>query len=374
MTFNDVNLCEPISKALESIGYKQPTPIQKQAIPAILEGKDIFGCAQTGTGKTGAFSIPILQLLSAKNAKPGVKALILAPTRELAIQISESFNAYSKHLNLKNTTIFGGVPQKIQERALRGGVDILIATPGRLLDLLNQKIVHLNDISFFVLDEADRMLDMGFLNDIKKIIAKLPRQRQNLFFSATASPAIMKLANTLLTNPVHVSVTPVSSANPSVTQSIYRVAKADKKALLQHIMKDPAVAHVLVFTRTKRGADRVSKELNRIGISSDSIHGDKSQVARERALKGFKSHKIRVLVATDIASRGIDLDNLSHVINYEIPEQAETYVHRIGRTGRAGRSGIAFSFCDRDEQVYLKEINKLTKQNIPFVPNHPYLN
>jgi len=372
MIFKDLKLSEPLLMALEDVGYKNPTPIQQQTIEPILDGKDIFGCAQTGTGKTGAFSLPILQRLAGSSRTGNVKALVLAPTRELAIQISDNIRSYSKYLNITHTTIFGGVSQKNQVNELRKGVDIIIATPGRLLDLMNQRIIRLDKIEYFVLDEADRMLDMGFINDIKKIIYKLPQNRQTLFFSATAAPAIMKLANTLLKDPVHVSVTPVSSTTPLVEQSIYYVAKENKRALLKHILNENAVEHALVFTRTKRGADRVTKELNKNGISAEAIHGDKSQGARERALKGFKARKIRVLVATDIASRGIDVDKLSHVINYEIPEQAETYVHRIGRTGRAGSPGIALSFCTQDELSYMKDITKLIKQNIAVVSSHPF--
>ena len=357
------------------MGYTSPTPIQEQSIPAILEGKDIFGCAQTGTGKTAAFALPILQLLDhhkQEGAPKRIKALILAPTRELALQISDSFSSYAKFLNLTHTTVFGGVSQHLQVKDLRRGVDILIATPGRLLDLMNQGFIQLNHIEFFVLDEADRMLDMGFINDIKKVIVKLPAKKQTLFFSATAAPDIMKLANTLLRNPVSVSVTPVSSTATLVEQSVYYVAKEDKRSLLKYVLNNGKIEHALVFTRTKHGADKVAKDLNSIGIKAEAIHGNKSQNARERALKGFKNRSIRVLVATDIASRGIDVDKLSHVINYEIPEQAETYVHRIGRTGRAGSSGIAMSFCTRDEMPYLKDINKLIKKNIEVVASHPY--
>lgn len=374
MTFNDLTLSEPLIQALESIGYKNPTPIQEQAILPALAGRDLFGCAQTGTGKTGAFSLPILQHLSNRPRSAGVKALILAPTRELALQISDNIRSYSKYLKLTHATIFGGVSQKNQERELQKGVDTIVATPGRLLDLMMQGIIRLDKVEYFVLDEADRMLDLGFINDIKKIISKLPHKRQTLFFSATAAPEIMKLANTLLKNPVHISVTPVSSTTPLVEQSLYYVAKENKRALLKHILSESAVEHALVFTRTKRGADRVSKELNKNGIRAEAIHGDKSQGARERALMGFKTRKIRVLVATDIASRGIDVDKLSHVINYEIPEQAETYVHRIGRTGRAGASGIALSFCDKDELSYMKDINKLIKQKIAVISAHPFSN
>jgi ATP-dependent RNA helicase RhlE len=372
MTFNDLKLTEPLLMALKSMGYENPTPIQEQAITPILSGKDIFGHAQTGTGKTAAFSLPILDQLHRKQPTRFLKALILAPTRELATQISENIRSYTKHMKISHATIFGGVSQSSQERALYNGVDMVIATPGRLLDLMNQGIIKLDKIEYFVLDEADRMLDMGFINDIKKIIAKLPVKRQTLFFSATASPGIMKLANTILKNPVNISVTPVSSTTHLVDQNLYYVSKEDKKLLLNHILSSESVENALVFTRTKRGADRVAKELKRNGISSESIHGNKSQGARERALKGFKSKKIRVLVATDIASRGIDVEKLSHVINYEIPEQAETYVHRIGRTGRAGSKGVALSFCAKDELRYMKDISKLIKKNIPVVSSHPF--
>jgi len=375
MNFTELKLIKPLITALDKMGYTSPTPIQEQSIPAILEGKDIFGCAQTGTGKTAAFALPILQLLDhhkQEGAPKRIKALILAPTRELALQISDSFSSYAKFLNLTHTTVFGGVSQHLQVKDLRRGVDILIATPGRLLDLMNQGFIQLNHIEFFVLDEADRMLDMGFINDIKKVIVKLPAKKQTLFFSATAAPDIMKLANTLLRNPVSVSVTPVSSTATLVEQSVYYVAKEDKRSLLKYVLNNGKIEHALVFTRTKHGADKVAKDLNSIGIKAEAIHGNKSQNARERALKGFKNRSIRVLVATDIASRGIDVDKLSHVINYEIPEQAETYVHRIGRTGRAGSSGIAMSFCTRDEMPYLKDINKLIKKNIEVVASHPY--
>lgn len=372
MTFSNLKLVKPLIMALDKMGYTNPTPIQQQAMPHILEGKDIFGCAQTGTGKTAAFALPILQKLSLKNEPKAIRALILAPTRELASQISENIKSYGKHLTVSHTTIFGGVSQNNQVKDLRRGVDILVATPGRLLDLMQQGFIKLNNIEYFVLDEADRMLDMGFINDIKRIIPKLPSKRQTLFFSATAAPEIMKLANTLLSNPVHITVTPVSSTTPLVEQSVYYVAKENKRSLLNHVLKNERIDHALVFTRTKRGADRVAKELNRSGISSEAIHGNKSQGARERALKGFKNRSIRVLVATDIASRGIDVDKLSHVINYEIPEQAETYVHRIGRTGRAGATGKALSFCAREELSYMKDIDKLIKHKIDVVTSHPF--
>lgn len=375
MTFSNLRLIKPLVMALEKKGYTEPTPIQEQAIPHVLDGKDVFGCAQTGTGKTAAFALPILQLLDAKkesNKSRVIKALILAPTRELASQISDNFLAYGKNLGISHCTIFGGVSQGPQVNNLRRGVDVLVATPGRLLDLMNQGFIKLNQVEYFVLDEADRMLDMGFINDIKKIIAKIPVKRQTLFFSATAAPSIMKLANTILNNPVSVAVTPISSTASLVTQSVYYVKKENKRLLLKHVLNNSKIEHALVFTRTKRGADKVAKDLNSIGVSAEAIHGNKSQGARERALKGFKNRTIRILVATDIASRGIDVDKLSHVINYEIPEQAETYVHRIGRTGRAGLSGVALSFCAYDELTYLKDINKLIKTNIEVVSTHPF--
>jgi len=372
MTFNNLMLSEPILKALIQAGYTHPTPIQEKAILPILQGRDIFGCAQTGTGKTAAFALPILELLNQKPKTTSIKTLVLAPTRELAQQISDNFAMYSTFLSITHTTVFGGVSQRNQERELRKGVDVLIATPGRLIDLMDQGLVSLDKIDFFVLDEADRMLDMGFINDIKRILKKLPSKRQTLFFSATATKEILNLANTLLKSPVHISVTPVSSATELVEQSIYYVSKEDKRSLLKHVLETENVDRALVFTRTKRGADRVSKELNKNGIHSEAIHGNKSQGARERALEGFKNKKIQVLVATDIASRGIDIDKLSHVINFEIPEQAETYLHRIGRTGRAGTSGIALSFVSNEERSYMKEINKLINKNIPVIGNHPF--
>ncbi len=376
MSFNDLRLIKPLILALDKKGYTQPTPIQQQSIPHILEGKDLFGCAQTGTGKTAAFALPVLQLLSQKKlnnpTNKSIKALILAPTRELALQISQSISDYGRNLGISHTTIFGGVGQKAQTMALQRGVDILVATPGRLLDLMNQGFVKLNNIEHFILDEADRMLDMGFINDLRKVIAKLPAKKQTLFFSATVAPDIMKLAHTLLVNPVSVSVTPVSSTAELIHQSVYFVKKENKRSLLNHLLLDNTIHNALVFTRTKHGADKVVKELIKTGIKAEAIHGNKSQSARERALKGFKNSQIRVLVATDIASRGIDIDKLSHVINFEIPEQAETYVHRIGRTGRAGASGKALSFCAREEMSYLKDIQKLTKKNIEVVNAHPF--
>ena len=363
-------------KALETEGYTTPTPIQEQGIPVVLEGKDLLGCAQTGTGKTAAFAIPILQnLYNSKHEEKGswnIKALILTPTRELAIQIDESFAAYGKHTGLKHLVVFGGVSQYHQTNALRRGVDILIATPGRLLDLIDQRFISLQHIQTFVLDEADRMLDMGFINDVRKIIAKLPAKRQTLFFSATMPAEISSLSKSILTNPVRIEVTPVSSTAEKVEQAVYFVEKNDKRSLLIHLLKDETIKSALVFARTKYGADKIAKELYRANIKVDAIHGNKSQAARQKALTDFKLGKIRVLVATDIAARGIDVDDLSHVINFELPNIAETYVHRIGRTGRAGLSGIALSFCDVEEREFLRDINKLIVNNIPVIEDHPF--
>ena len=378
ITFDQLNLVEPILKALKAEGYTTPTPIQQQAIPILLQGKDLLGCAQTGTGKTAAFAIPILQLLyklEQKNPskRRRIKALILTPTRELAIQIEESFNAYGKHTGLKPTVIFGGVSQHGQVDRLNRGIDILIATPGRLLDLMQQGFVHLNELQFFVLDEADRMLDMGFVNDVKKVIAKLPTKRHSLFFSATMPPVIQSLADSILHQPTKIEVTPVSSTADTIVQSLYYVAKSDKKRLLIHLLQTEKINSVLVFTRTKHGADRVVKDLDKAGIKAAAIHGNKSQNARQAALSDFKSGKIKVLLATDIASRGIDIDALSHVINFELPNIPETYVHRIGRTGRAGFNGIAFSFCDEEEFGELKDIQKLIGKQIPVNDTHPFV-
>lgn len=376
MSFEKLKLIQPILKALQTEGYTIPTPIQEQSIPIILQGQDLLGCAQTGTGKTAAFAIPILQLLDAgrtveKGRKP-IRSLILTPTRELAIQIGESFHSYGKHTGLKHTVIFGGVSQGAQTSALHNGVDILIATPGRLLDLMNQKFVNLSQLKIFVLDEADRMLDMGFIHDVKKVIAAIPQKRQTLFFSATMPPEIQKLANSILVNPIKVEVTPASTTAETIQQSIYFVDKGDKKHLLTHILSDKKIETALVFTRTKHGADKVVKDLLKAGITAEAIHGNKSQNARQRALTNFKSRETRILVATDIAARGIDIDELTHVINYELPNIPETYVHRIGRTGRAGASGIAFSFCDDEEKEYLQDIYKLISIAIPVVEDHPY--
>jgi ATP-dependent RNA helicase RhlE len=376
MSFEKLNLIEPILRALKTEGYTTPTPIQEQAIPILLERKDLLGCAQTGTGKTAAFAIPILQLLHQdelyKKEPAGIKTLILTPTRELAIQIGESFAAYGRHLKISHTVIFGGVSQKSQTDALRAGVDILIATPGRLLDLMNQRYVKLDHIKIFVLDEADRMLDMGFIHDVKKVIAKLPLKRQTLFFSATMPKEISSLANSILTNPVRVEVTPVSSTANTIQQSLYYVDKKNKKALLLDLLKNKSIITALVFTRTKHGADKVTTDLNKAGIHAEAIHGNKSQNARQRALTNFKMQKTRVLVATDIAARGIDVEDLSTVINFELPNIPETYVHRIGRTGRAGASGISISFCDFDEREFLRDIQKLIGKSIPVVDGHPF--
>jgi len=377
MKFEQLNLIEPLLQAIHKKGYLSPTPIQEKAIPAILMGKDLFGIAQTGTGKTAAFALPILQMLATERDRTQrrmIRALILAPTRELASQISDEFFTYGRQLNLKMLTVYGGVSQKPQTQALSKGVDIMVATPGRLLDLMQQRFISLKDIECFVLDEADRMLDMGFINDIKRIIAKLPARKQTMLFSATSNKEIMKLAESLLEHPVRVNLAPVASPPSLVSQKVYHVDKANKKLLLAHLLQDDTVLRALVFTRTKRGADRVVKYLSRQGIKADAIHGDKSQNAREKAMKAFKTNHIRVLVATDVASRGIDVDKLSHVINFEIPEEAETYVHRIGRTGRAEQVGTAFSFCATDEKPYLHNIHKLIKCNIDVVHSHPFVN
>jgi ATP-dependent RNA helicase RhlE len=375
MTFDSLQIIEPILRALKNEGYQTPTPIQSQTIPLTLAGKDILGCAQTGTGKTAAFAIPILQLLEAKPVNPKqrkIRSLIVTPTRELAIQIGESFDAYGKFTQQKNTVIFGGVGQKPQTDALQRGVDILIATPGRLLDLCQQGYVHFRDLEIFVLDEADRMLDMGFIHDIRKLIALLPKQRQSLFFSATMPPEITKLASSILIRPERGEVTPVSSTAETITQYLLYTDKGNKNALLLHVLEDKAIKSALVFTRTKHGADKVVKFLQHHHIKAEAIHGNKAQNARQRALNNFKSGETRVLVATDIAARGIDVDDLGFVINFEIPNIPETYVHRIGRTGRAGASGIALSFCDASEKPFLKDIEKLTGIKIPVKEQHPY--
>jgi len=362
-------------KALKTEGYTMPTPIQEQAIPVILEGKDLLGCAQTGTGKTAAFAIPMLQMLheEAKNEKGPrrIKALILTPTRELAIQIDESFAAYGRYTGIKHTVVFGGVSQIPQTNALKSGADILVATPGRLLDLINQKYISLSHVKMFVLDEADRMLDMGFSHDVKKIIAQLPIARQTLLFSATMPPEITKLIDTILSNPVKVEVTPASSTVDTIQQTVYFVDQKDKKSLLIKLLKSRSIDSALVFTRTKHGADKIARDLAKASIAAQAIHGNKSQMARQLALENFKLKRTRVLVATDIAARGIDVQELSHVINFDLPNVPETYVHRIGRTGRAGMGGTAVSFCDSEERAYLRDIQKLISKKIPVSVNQP---
>ncbi|MTG99472.1 MULTISPECIES: DEAD/DEAH box helicase [Myroides] len=367
MNFKDLNIITPILDAIEQVGYTAPTPIQKQAIPIVLDRKDIIGCAQTGTGKTASFAIPILQILhNNEHANKGIKALILTPTRELAIQISDNFKLYGQNLSLKHTTIFGGVSAEKQINQVRRGCDILIATPGRLLDLINQNVVKLNQIELFVLDEADRMLDSGFIHDIKKILTKLPKKKQTLFFSATMPTEIRKFAQSILYKPTEVNVTPVSSTAKTIEQSVYFVDKENKQELLIHLLKDKPKERILVFTRTKYGADKLVKKLLKAGIQSAAIHGNKSQNARQRALENFKTNTINVLIATDIAARGIDIDELPCVVNYELPNISETYVHRIGRTGRAGANGVAISFCDETEKKDLMNIQKLIGFKIPI--------
>ena len=376
MSFENLNLIKPLQTALANEGYTIPTPIQQKAIPVVLERKDLLGSAQTGTGKTAAFAVPILQILHQEKEtgkqKRTIKALVITPTRELAVQVGESFSVYGKHTGLKNTVVYGGVSQFPQTDKLRQGVDILVATPGRLLDLINQKYINLSHIKILVLDEADRMLDMGFIHDIKKIIAMMPEKRQSLFFSATMPPEIVKLANTILTDPVKIEIATKTKTVEVVKQAVYFVSKPDKKNLLIHILKNENIPSALVFTKTKKGAEKVSKFLNDAKINSDAIHGNKSQGARQRALNNFKSQRTRVLVATDIAARGIDIEKLSHVFNFDIPDFSEIYIHRIGRTGRAGLGGTALSFCDSEERYYLREINRLIKTPIPVIEEHPY--
>ena len=368
MTFNDLDIIEPILKALNDKGYKTPTLIQEKAIPMVLQHKDLLGLAQTGTGKTAAFAIPIIQHIynspKAAGKKRPIKALILTPTRELALQIDECIQDYSTYTGVSHCVIFGGVKQNTQVSALKNGVDILTATPGRLLDLMNQGFVNLNDINFFVLDEADRMLDMGFIHDIKRILPKLPQKKQTLLFSATMPQAIATLSGTILKNPVRVEVTPTSSVVDTVTQLLYYVEKTDKKDLLIDLLSKDKKQSTLIFSRTKHGADKIARMLCKAGIGSEAIHGNKSQTARQRALSNFKTNKTRVLIATDIAARGIDIDKLEMVINYDLPEVAETYVHRIGRTGRAGNTGIALSFCAEEEKSYLRDIQRLTGKRL----------
>lgn len=375
MNFTDLKLIEPIQIALNKLGYKTPTPIQEQCIPHLLEGKDILGCAQTGTGKTAAFALPIINNLAATKVFLTPKCpitLILTPTRELALQIYENFKLYGQNVNIKVTVAYGGVGINPQIKALQDGTHVLIATPGRLLDLIQQNKLSLKQVRTFVLDEADRMLDMGFIHDIKRILVMIPKMRQTMFFSATMPPEIQKLSSTMLTNPVHVSVNPVSSTAEKVTQSVMYVDAGHKKDLLRHLLKNPKFNRVIVFTRTKHGANRVSELLVKNRIPSEAIHGNKSQNARQRALDHFKDGKIQVLIATDVAARGIDVDNISHVINFEVPNVAESYVHRIGRTARAGMAGDAISFCSAEEKSFIRDIEKLIGQSIPVDKDHPY--
>ena len=370
MIFKELNVIEPVLKAISEAGYEKPTEIQENSIPVVLKGRDILGCAQTGTGKTAAFAIPIIQnIVTAKgNSKErSIKALIVAPTRELAIQIEENFTIYAKYLDIKNTVIFGGVNQTSQVRKINAGVDVLVATPGRLLDLVNQRHIDLSNVKYFVLDEADRMLDMGMIHDVKKIISKLPKERQNLLFSATMPKEVTKLVNSILKNSVKVEVQPVSSTAEIISQGVYFVPKKNKKSLLIHLLKDESIKSVIVFSRTKHGANKIAKDLEKAGIQSAAIHGNKSQNQRQLALNNFKEGNIRVLVATDIAARGIDIDELSHVINYDLPDVAETYVHRIGRTGRAGASGVAITFCDEEEKAMFRSIEKIIGKSIPVL-------
>tara|TARA_B110000459_G_scaffold1092_1_gene1157 strand:+ start:670 stop:1923 length:1254 start_codon:yes stop_codon:yes gene_type:complete len=375
MKFEDLNLHPSLLKAVKDQNYINPTAIQAQAIPLIIKDNDVLGTAQTGTGKTAAFALPILHHLineKSNNNKTKIRALIVTPTRELAIQIGENFTDYAKYNNIKNTVIFGGVKQGTQTNALANGVDVLVATPGRLLDLMGQGFVSLDDIGYFVLDEADRMLDMGFINDIKKLLEKLPKNRQSLFFSATMPNSILTLSNTILHNPKKIEVHKVSTTAETIQQSIYYTNKSDKKDLLFYILKNRDINQILVFSRTKHGADRIVRNLQKNNIEAAAIHGDKSQNQRQRALQSFKDYKVRVLVATDIAARGIDIDKLSHVLNYDIPNEPETYVHRIGRCGRAGEKGVSISICEPEENIYAKDIEKLIKQNISAVQNHPF--
>lgn len=375
MTFEELKLLDPIKLALKEAGYTQPTPIQAQAIPSLLKGIDLLGCAQTGTGKTAAFALPILHRLVENKVAPlskHTRVLILAPTRELAIQIHESFIVYGKHLKLKYACIFGGVGQTPQVRSMSNGVDVLVATPGRLLDLINQGYVKLDRLEVFVLDEADRMLDMGFIHDIKKILKMLPPKRHNLFFSATMPPEIDKLSHSILVNPVKVEVAPVSSTAELISQSVMFVDRENKRPLLNHILKDQNLKRVIVFSRTKHGANKIVEYLVKNGIVAEAIHGNKSQSARQKALENFRAGKIRVLVATDIAARGIDIDDISHVVNYDLPNVSEDYVHRIGRTARAGASGMAISFCDSEEKAFLKDIEKLINKQIAIIEDQPF--
>jgi len=373
--FKGLGLIEPILRAVEKEGYTTPSPIQAKSIPALLEGRDVLGVAQTGTGKTAAFVLPIIQRMHEANVLPSRKtprALILAPTRELAIQIGESVRVYARHLNIKCTVVFGGAPIHRQAKALGDGVQVLVATPGRLMDLMNQDKVRLHQVDTFVLDEADRMLDMGFINDVRKIAAELPKKRHVVLFSATMPPAISKLAESLMDKPVRVEVAPQATTAERISQTLLHVAKAKKRSLLAYVLKDEAIKRVLIFTRTKHGADRVTRQLEQDGVRAGAIHGNKSQNIRQRTLQDFKSGRIRALVATDIAARGIDVDGVTHVINYELPNEADNYVHRIGRTARGGDSGKAIAFCDPEERDYLRNIQKTIRQDIEVTTDHPY--
>ena len=374
-SFDSLGLIDPLRRAVLGAGYQTPTPIQSKAIPHLLAGRDVLGCAQTGTGKTAAFALPILDRLArTKRAaeKRGPRALVLAPTRELALQIAESFQTYGRHLSISTAVVFGGVGQGPQVEAFRRNTDVIVATPGRLIDLMGQGHARFDALETLVLDEADRMLDMGFIDPIRRIIAVLPRKRQTLMFSATMPTEILKLANSILVDPVQVSVTPVASTADGITQWVMHVDRSQKRALLSEVLRDPSMKRVLVFTRTKHGANRVAEQLDRSGVTAAAIHGNKSQAARQRALGAFKQGQVRVLVATDIAARGVDIDGITHVINFELPNEPESYVHRIGRTARAGASGVALSFCDAEERGSLRAIERLTRTPVQVVENHPF--
>jgi len=374
MDFTSLNLCQPLQDALDEIGYVSPTPIQSQAIPDLIEGRDMLGCAQTGTGKTAAFALPILNAMTqeSQDSPRRIRTLIMCPTRELAAQINDNIEQYARYLNIRSMAMFGGVSQRPQERKLRRGVDILVATPGRLLDLISQGYVDLSHVRFLVLDEADRMLDMGFIRDIRKILAQIPKKRQSLLFSATIPPSIVDLSNDMLHNPVSVSITPESTTVEAIEQSLMFVMRSDKRSLLTYIIEEESPEKVLVFCRTKHGCNRISRQLGQDGIDALPIHGNKSQGARENALRRFRNGTLQVLVATDVASRGIDVSDISHVINLDLPNEPEVYVHRIGRTGRAGRGGTTIAFCDENEGEYLRGIEKMIRQDIPVNESHPF--
>ena len=374
MDFSSLNLCQPLQDALDEIGYVSPTPIQAQAIPDLIEGRDMLGCAQTGTGKTAAFALPILNAMTqdSQNSPRRIRTLIMCPTRELAAQINYNIEQYARYLDIRSMAMFGGVSQRPQERKLRHGVDILVATPGRLLDLISQGHVDLSHVRFLVLDEADRMLDMGFIRDIRKILAQIPKKRQSLLFSATIPPSIVDLSNDMLHNPVSVSITPESTTVEAIEQSLMFVMRSDKRGLLTYIIEEESPEKVLVFCRTKHGCNRISRQLGQDGIDALPIHGNKSQGARENALRRFRNGTLQVLVATDVASRGIDVSDISHVINLDLPNEPEVYVHRIGRTGRAGRGGTTIAFCDENEGEYLRGIEKMIRQDIPVNESHPF--